>query len=255
MNPIEKLQTVLKEMERNITVSLKLMPFSNLLALEMKRLIQENAGRYKRTQKLPSANNTTSPKNNRTYGNTTEVITGSRKPYQVQYRVVEASDLNTSHEIDNGGVFANKNYPSELQPRNRERANMQAQVISMSNNLNPADLMDARDVNQGAPVVRNDGVVLNGNGRTAAIRYAYKNGKGDAYRNSLIQNAEKFGLSADEISQMNQPVLVRELAGDLTSEDLQDITTTQTGGARMGASQQAQSDARKLSADTLAIFP
>lgn len=82
---------------------------------------------------------------------TTEVITGSRTAHQVQYRVVEASELNSSHEIYNGGVFANKNYPSELQPPNRERADMQAQLIRMSNSINPADLMDARDVNQGAP--------------------------------------------------------------------------------------------------------
>ncbi|MBQ6298641.1 MAG: glucosaminidase domain-containing protein [Selenomonadaceae bacterium] len=193
-------------------------------------------------------------KNNR-YGNTAEVITGSRTPHQVKYKVVEANELNSSHVIDNGGVFANKNYPSELQPRNRERANMQAQLISMSNNLNPADLMDARDVNQGAPVVRKDGVVLNGNGRTAAIRYAYENGKGENYKNALIKNANRFGLNLDEISKMNQPVLVRELANDLTSEDLQDITTTQTGGARLGASEQAQSDAQKISSNTLALFP
>ena len=89
--------------------------------------------------------------------------------------MVEANELNSSHTIDNGGVFANENYPVELQPRDRTRADMQAQLTSMSNNLNPADLMEARDVNQGAPVIRNDGVVLNGNGRTAAIRSAYEN--------------------------------------------------------------------------------
>ncbi|MBQ3451212.1 MAG: hypothetical protein IJG32_02980, partial [Selenomonadaceae bacterium] len=188
-------------------------------------------------------------------GNTVEVITGNRKPHQVQYRVVEGEELNPSHEIDNGSVFANKNYPAELQPRDRTRADMQAQLISMSNNLKPADLLDARDVNQGAPVIRNDGVVLNGNGRTAAIRYAYKNGKADAYKAALVENAQRFGLDADEISRMKNPVLVREFKNDLTPEDVQDITTTQTGGAKMGSSEQAQSDAAKLSAATLDYYP
>ena len=158
-------------------------------------------------------------KNNDIRGNTSEVITGSRKPHQIQYRVVEAKDLNSSHVIDNGNVFANKNYPVELQPRDRSRVDMQAQLISMGNNLNPADLLDARDVNQGAPTTRSDGVVLNGNGRTAAIRYAYENGKGDVYKNALIQNAQRLGLNADEISKMNQPVLVRELKNDLSEEE------------------------------------
>ncbi|MBR3051627.1 MAG: hypothetical protein IKG61_09280, partial [Selenomonadaceae bacterium] len=123
------------------------------------------------------------------------------------------------------------------------------------NSINPADLMDARDVNQGAPVIRNDGVVLNGNGRTAAIRYAYANGKGEAYKNALVGNAKRLGLNADEISKMNQPVLVREITSDLTPEAVQDITGTQTGGARMGASEQAQVDAKKLSRNTLTLFP
>lgn len=195
------------------------------------------------------------PQSDGRYGNTAEVITGSRKPHQIQYRVVEADELNSSHIIDNGRVFANESYPTEFQPRDRTRANMQAHLISMGNNLSPNDLLDARDVNQGAPVIRNDGVVLNGNGRTAAIRYAYENSKGESYKKALIDNAQRLGLSADEISKMNRPVLVRELANDLTEDDIRDITGTQTGGARMGASEQAQADAKRISNETLGIFP
>ncbi|MBQ6004817.1 MAG: transglycosylase SLT domain-containing protein, partial [Selenomonadaceae bacterium] len=226
-------------------------------------VVRNNKGRWqlgeyenvtdKSTQTQPQE--TSLPKSDTRRGNTAEVITGSRKAHQIQYRVVEANELNSSHTIDNSGVFANENYPAELQPRDRTRADMQAQLTSMSNNLNPADLMEARDVNQGAPVIRNDGVVLNGNGRTAAIRSAYENGKGNAYKSALIEQAQKFGLNADEISKMNQPVLVRELKNNLSAEELQDITTTQTGGARMGSSEQAQSDAAKISADTLALYP
>lgn len=54
---------------------------------------------------------------------------------------------------------------------------------------------------------------------------------------------------------MNQPVLVRELAQDLTSTELQDLIETQTGGAIKSASEQAIADAKKISEKTLALFP
>lgn len=192
------------------------------------------------------------PRSKAVYGHDTEVISDSRTPYKVKYKVVEADDLTTSHKIENGNVFTNNKYPAELQPRQRERKTMQAQLISMAGNLSPKDLMDSRNGNQGAPVVRNDGVVLNGNGRVAATRYAYKNGTTNGYKESLIQNAEKLGLNAEDISKMNQPVLVRELAEELTPEKINDLTTSQTGGSRMGAAEQAQADAKKLSSGTLA---
>ena len=217
---------------------------------EARRIINEQIN-----IQTPQQQETTQPQSNGRRGNTAEVITGSRKPHQIQYRVVEADELNSSHIIDNGGVFANESYPTEFQPRDRTRANMQAHLINMGNNLSPNDLLDARDVNQGAPVIRNDGVVLNGNGRTAAIRYAYENGKGESYKKALIDNAQRLGLNADEVSKMNRPVLVRELANDLTEDDIRDITGTQTGGARMGASEQAQADAKRISNETLGMFP
>ena len=205
------------------------------------------------TQETAPPTQTYSSPENR--GKTAEVITGNRTPHQIQYRVMEADALNSSHTIETGGVFANKNYPAELQPRDRTRSDMQAQLIGMSEKLNPADLLDARDVNQGAPTVRNDGVVLNGNGRVAAIRRAYEIGKGETYKSALVENAEHFGLDADEISRMKNPVLVREITGDLNDEQIRDITGTQTGGVRMGASEQSQADAKKLSSATLSTFP
>ena len=75
--------------------------------------------------------------------------------------------------------------------------------------------MESRNLNQGAPVTRNDGVVLNGNGRTAAIKYAYETGKVANYRQALLDNAEKFGINRDEVAKMNNPILVREIDGEL----------------------------------------
>ena len=193
--------------------------------------------------------------NNGIVGNTATVLSDSRKEYSIRYKVIEAGDLNVSNYVENRKVFANENYPAELQPRNRLRVGMQAQIISMANNLNPADLLESRNVNQGAPITRNDEVVLNGNGRTAAIKYAYELGKGEPYKSALIENAEQLGLNADAISKMNQPILIRELVKDLSDAEIQDLTTSQTGGSRISASEQAKIDAKKISAEILSYFP
>lgn len=209
------------------------------------------------TMKIETPKNKSKSRAESLYGNEAGVISDSRNTYQVRYKVVEAEDLIASHKIDTtfSGVVANKNYPPELQPRDRLRTNMQANLISMANNLKPADLLSSRNLNQGAPVIRKNNIVLNGNGRTAAIQYAYKIGNANNYKNSLIKNAERLGLNADEISKMANPVLVRELDKALSEQDIQDITTSETGGARRAASEQAKVDANKISKHTIAIMP
>ena len=75
--------------------------------------------------------------------------------------------------------------------------------------------------------IRNDGTVLNGNGRAAALIDVYKNGKGDAYKTALTERAQDFGLNADEISKMNQPVLVNgiNLSDTVIKAHRRDVTT------------------------------
>ncbi len=189
-------------------------------------------------------------------GDKTKVVADNGKEYEVQYKVVESDNLIASHQLNpsDSNVYQNKNYPAGLQPRDRQRVSMQAELVSMSNNLRPADLMDSRNLNQGAPIVRNDGVVLNGNGRTAAIQFAYENGKAANYKQSIINNAEKFGLNRDAVSQMKNPVLVREITDELSDKDLQSVTESQTGGVRIGAGEQAKIDAGKITLQSLEFY-
>ena len=174
------------------------------------------------------------------------VYTDSGKKIPVQYRVVSADDLIASH--DAGALEINPGYPAALQPRDRERVMMRQQVTRMSNTLRPEDLADGRNLNQGAPLIRNDGVVLNGNGRTIAIQRAQARNKerATAYRDYLVENAATFGLSKEEVESVKNPVLVREVQGDISDVLMQDIIGSTTGGARMGASEAAQADAEKI---------
>ena len=179
-------------------------------------------------------------------GKETEVYTDSGKSIPVQYRVVSADDLIASH--DASALEINPGYPSALQPRDRERVVMRQQVERMSNTLRPEELGEGRNLNQGAPLIRSDGVVLNGNGRTIAIARAQARNKerAAAYRNYLMENAETFGLSREAVEHVYNPVLVREVQGGISADTMNDIIGSTTGGSRMGASENAQADADKL---------
>ena len=184
-------------------------------------------------------------------GNTERIhATADDEGLDATYKVVPASDIVASHTTDYG---TNPFYPSELQPRDRQRAPMQKQVEKMSKTLKPELLVNSQFVNQGAPVVDSRGVVLNGNGRTMAIQKAYKN-KNDsakAYKKYLVDHADQFGLTSEQIQQFEEPVLVRQAADDA---DVNAIINSTEGGARLGAAEQAKTDADKLKLSTLDLF-
>ena len=189
-------------------------------------------------------------------GKSTTVRTDDGKEFKTTYKIVPADSLISSSTYD----FAkNENYPSELQPRDRDRVSMREQVDDMARNLSPQDLAESRNVNEGAPVINQNNVVENGNGRTMAITRAYKHGgeaynaSAKAYKQFLMDNAEKFGYTKEQVEAMENPVLVRQR--DSSSDNLQDsIIHSTNGGMKMSSSQQAQADVKKLTAKTLAKY-
>lgn len=173
-------------------------------------------------------------------GREVSVTTDSGKTLKVRYRLVPASKVITSHDAKTMAV--NKAYPQELQPRDRQRVSMQEQVTKMANTLRPADLGAGRNLNQGAPIIRKDGVVLNGNGRAMAIQKH----TGTDYKKYLVQHAKEFGFTPEMVRKLNKPMLVREVVGDINADTMQDIISSTAGGSRMGASEQAKTDAKKI---------
>lgn len=179
-------------------------------------------------------------------GKETTVTTDSGKTIRVRYRLVPTARVITSHNAET--MAANKAYPQELQPRDRQRVSMQEQVTTMANELRPADLGAGRNLNQGAPIIRKDGVVLNGNGRAMAIQKATAAGgdKATAYRKYIFEHSKEFGISRSNLSQMRKYMLVREVVDDIDADTMQDIIGSTAGGSRMGASEQAKADAKKI---------
>ncbi|MCQ1533803.1 LPD38 domain-containing protein [Mitsuokella jalaludinii] len=179
-------------------------------------------------------------------GTETTVVTDSGKEIRVRYLAVPASRVITSHDAET--MTPNKAYPQELQPRDRQRVSMQEQVTTMANELRPADLGAGRNLNQGAPIIRKDGVVLNGNGRAMAIQKATAAGgdKATAYRKYIFEHSKEFGLSRVNLAQVRKYMLVREVVDDIDANTMQDIINSTVGGSRMGASEQAKADAKKI---------
>ena len=190
-------------------------------------------------------------------GKDANIVTDSGEEIPVRYRLVEALSLVTSNSAKD--FSKNPAYPKSLQPRDRERANMQQQIREMASRLRPEDLVASRSVNLGAPVVRADGVVLNGNGRAIAITRAllgntFRDSTGKGYRAFLVKNAEEFGFKPETVQRMKAPMLVREVTGGLSAEQVKAVTTSTAGGSRLGASEQAKQDAEKITLEDLARY-
>lgn len=206
----------------------------------------------------PTADGTTSPSEQnpskdsipQSGENLNTVITDDGKEFKVAYKIMSAEDVVASN-LPTDGLPVNKDYPSAMQPRNRQRAAMQEQITSMSNNLRPADLTESRNLNQGAPVIKSDGAVLNGNGRTIAIQRAWLNGNADKYKQYLLDNAEKLGINPADIENVEHPILVRVVQDKLSKDDIMSMINSTTGGQRMSPSEQAKVDSGKIKSSTL----
>ena len=166
----------------------------------------------------------------------------------VNYEVVEARDLVTSHTDD---FLPNENFPAELQPRARERPITREQVINMSANLQPERLGPSPQADGGSPIVGPDGLVESGNGRVMAIRKAYQDGNVSSgnYRNFLKQQGF-------DVSEMEAPVLVARRVTDLPADErLKFVTAANRSTAmKLSAPEQALSDARLVDPASLKML-
>ncbi|OAM23728.1 hypothetical protein A7P92_06530 [Eikenella corrodens] len=135
---------------------------------------------------------------------------------------------------------------TDNQYRDRSRAASQMQVNHIAQNLEPELLGDSKEVGTGAPTLANDGrTIIGGNGRVMGLAQAYANGNGEGYRQYLLDNAEQFGLSRDEIARMNKPVLVRQLDESVDIAKAA-VASNEGGGLGMSALEQARADTDRL---------
>jgi hypothetical protein len=166
----------------------------------------------------------------------------------VRYEVVDANSLITSHGDD---LTPNPAFPPELQPRDRSRALSQDQIAAIAANLQPERLGFSPQAESGAPIVGPDGLVESGNGRVLALRRAYNQGgvSADNYRNFL--RSQNF-----DVEGMSNPVLIARRVTDLEDAARVGFVTAanRSTAMRLGAAEQALSDARLLDGALLDIL-
>nr|DAN93030.1 MAG TPA: ParB ddrB-like ParB superfamily domain [Caudoviricetes sp.] len=161
-----------------------------------------------------------------------DVGNGNYQPFQ--YEVVDASTLTPTQQKD------------ENQFRDRDRASSQAQINNIARNLDPRKLASSPTMDVGAPLLALDGkTIIAGNGRTMAIRQAYQEGGADGYRQFLQDNSAQFGIDQAQLSEMENPVLVRRLTSPVDIAQVA-INSNEQGGMRMSDLEQAKVDARRL---------
>lgn len=161
-----------------------------------------------------------------------DVGNGNYQPFQ--YEVVDASTLTPTQQKD------------ENQFRDRDRASSQAQINNIARNLDPRKLASSPTMDVGAPLLALDGkTIIAGNGRTMAIRQAYQEGGADGYRQFLQDNSAQFGIDPAQLSEIENPVLVRRLTSPVDIAQVA-INSNEQGGMRMSDLEQAKVDARRL---------
>jgi N12 class adenine-specific DNA methylase len=143
-----------------------------------------------------------------TPGAPTRFSTETGAQLEGQYALIEADDLQPSHDTN---LRPNPAYPQSLQPRQRDRAASATQIQSIVGRLDPARLGESATAGDGAPIIGADGLVESGNARTIALRRVYAaNGlKAQQYRQWLAENAQRFGLAPEQVEGLRRPVLVR----------------------------------------------
>lgn len=140
------------------------------------------------------------------------------KPVRIQYAVVEAKDIQPSH---NAETFSkNPGYPDGIQERRYHADDAESgKVIDGARNLKPQYVLtDNPDGANGPPVILANGLVMGGNGRSMMIKRNYSSG-GTAYKSALEEAAPRFGIDVAKAKGMDQPVLVRILAETPTTRD------------------------------------
>lgn len=124
--------------------------------------------------------------------------------------IIEANQLQPSHK---NGQRNPQHFIDEAQPKERKDDASVGAARKIAANIRPEEITSSVTAYTGAPTVNSRGEVIQGNNRSAALREMWDNHQeqGDKYKQYLIDNAESFGLKAEDIAVMDKPVLVNML--------------------------------------------
>lgn len=115
------------------------------------------------------------------------------------YEIVPAESLTPSHDVNNG-YKKSEGFPTDAEGRTVNDRDYEHDKAAQQNTDQIARKYNGMAIEQ-VPVVSDDGIVYDGNGRTMAGQKAAKEGTDGEYINDLLENAENFGFTREQIEQ------------------------------------------------------
>ncbi len=136
----------------------------------------------------------------------------SGKTIAAEFDIIEASDLIISHDPESfapnpdHGSGQERNYHNDTELKTA----IETSTLDVRKVINNSPLPTS-----GAPIVSKDNIVHGGNGRSMRIARHYNRGLSE-YSDFLYQHSEHYGITREELSKFDRPVLVRRLTDDVT---------------------------------------
>ncbi len=115
------------------------------------------------------------------------------------YEIVPADSLTPSHDVNNG-YKKSEGFPTDAEGRTVNDRDYEHDKAAQQNTDQIARKYNGMAIEQ-VPVVSDEGIVYDGNGRTMAGQKAAKEGTDAEYINDLLENAENFGFTREQIEQ------------------------------------------------------
>ena len=146
-------------------------------------------------------------------GNDTDVKFSNKVKQAGHLGVIEADELQPSHVNGQTNVY---HFIPEAQPKKRTDKASVASASDIASAINPVEITSSVTAYTGAPSVNMRGETIQGNNRGNALKLMWASHPEQAakYKQYLMDHAGEFGLDAEEITKMKQPVLVNMLDVD-----------------------------------------
>ena len=115
------------------------------------------------------------------------------------YEIVPAESLTPSHDVNND-YKKSEGFPTDAEGRTVNDRDYEHDKAAQQNTDQIARKYNGMAI-ENVPVVSDEGIVYDGNGRTMAGQKAAKEGTDAEYINDLLENAENFGFTREQIEQ------------------------------------------------------
>lgn len=115
------------------------------------------------------------------------------------YEIVPAESLTPSHDVNND-YKKSEGFPTDAEGRTVNDRDYEHDKAAQQNTDQIARKYNGMAI-ENVPVVSDEGIVYDGNGRTMAGQKAAKDGTDGEYINDLLENAENFGFTREQIKQ------------------------------------------------------